>query len=191
MLPLAPGSNLAVVGPFAADPGLLFSDYAGFPEKGTQHKALPSCQPSIAEGIRAANVGGTTTSATRIPVASTPSSWNASAVAAALALVKGADATVLTLGISRSEEHEGIDRADTRLPPNQTAFAHAVFAAAAGKPVMLLLISGGMVSVDGLIDSAGAIVEAFNPGQQGPVALGQLLLGAENPVGEDATHRVR
>ena len=60
-------------------------------------------------------------------------------------------------------------------------------------PVVLLLTSGGMVSVNGLIDSAGAIaiVEAFNPGQQGPVALGQLLLGAENPVGEDAMHRVR
>ncbi|MDA8539185.1 glycoside hydrolase family 3 C-terminal domain-containing protein [bacterium] len=71
-------------------------------------------------------------------------------------------------------------QADTLLPPNQTAFARQVFEAANGAPVILVLINGGAVSIDELIAPAAAIVESFSPGQQGPVALGQLLLGAEN-----------
>lgn len=179
-LPLKPGSKLAVIGPFATDPRLLFSDYAGDPQKGG-YRGLPGWMPSIFDGIAASNVGGVTKGVAGIPVAARQSSdWNASSVAEALNAVQQAEATILTLGNSRAQEHEGIDRADTLLPPNQTAFANQVFEAANGAPVILVLVNGGALSIDELIAPAAAIVESFSPGQQGPVALGQLLLGAES-----------
>jgi beta-D-xylosidase 4 len=184
VLPLKPGSKLAVVGPFANDPRLLYSDYAGDPQKGG-YRGLPGWLPSIRDGVAAANVGGTTVGVTGIPVAARhPSDWNSSAVTEALDAVKQADVTILTLGNSRAQEHEGIDRIDTLLPANQTMFAQQVFEASQGRPVILVLINGGALSIDALIAPSAAIVESFNPGQQGPVALGKLLLGAENVWGK-------
>ena len=37
-----------------------------------------------------------------------------------------------------------------------------------------------MVSIDQLIESSSAIVDAFNPAQKGPLALAALLMGNEN-----------
>lgn len=179
-LPLKSGSKLAVIGPFATDPRLLFSDYAGDPMKNGYH-GLPGWMPSISDGIAASNVGGVTTAVAGIPVAVRQTSdWNASSVAEALNAVQQAEATILTLGNSRAQEHEGIDRPDTLLDSNQTAFARQVFQAAKGAPVILVLVNGGALSIDELIAPAAAIVESFSPGQQGPVALGQLLFGAES-----------
>ena len=84
-------------------------------------RGLPSDQPSIAEGIAAANTGWVTTCAEGVPIASTASSWNSTAVAEALSLVSDADAIiVVTFGVPGKLEHEGIDRTDTLLPLNQS-----------------------------------------------------------------------
>jgi hypothetical protein len=171
-LPFAPGGNVVVVGPFAEDASLYLSDYAGGGKPG---------DPSIAAAVAAANVGGATTSAAGCPVtgASAPAD-----VAKAVGLAAAADAVVLTLGLSKPQEHEGMDRADTLLPGDQYAFAQKVLAAAAGRPLVIVTISGGMVSIDPLLDAAPAVVEAFNPAQRGPAALAALLFGAENRWGK-------
>ena len=57
-------------------------------------------------------------------------------------------------------------------------------AKAAGKPVVLVTISGGIVSIDDLVDPAPAIVDAFNPAQQGPTALAETLFGLYNRWGK-------
>ena len=62
-----------------------------------------------------------------------------------------------------SQEHEGIDRHDTKLPGLQLSFAQSVLQAAKGKPLTLILCNGGFVSFDQLVDGSGAIIEAFNP----------------------------
>lgn len=49
-----------------------------------------------------------------------------SGVGDALAAVRASDVVVLVLGTSNTEEHEGIDRKDTRLPGLQEDFAHQV-----------------------------------------------------------------
>ncbi len=69
--------------------------------------------------IAAANTGGSTTMLEGIDV----DSADTSRMAAALALVQAADVTVLVLGITRDQEHEGIDRADTLLPGGYTQCA--------------------------------------------------------------------
>ena len=62
-------------------------------------------------------------------------------IAAALALGKDADVVVLALGIDKTIEHEGADRASIALPGLQESFALQVLAL--GKPTVLVLTNGG------------------------------------------------
>lgn len=177
-LPLAKGSKIAVVGPLALATTTLISDYAvNCPMLENQTKL-----PSIASAIALANVGGTTTALAGIDV----NSGSTAGVAAALKLVAEADTTVLVLGITRAEERETIDREHTLLPGQQLPFAQQVLAAAhaKGSKVVLVSISGGIVSLDTLAPKADAIVDAFNPAFQGPPALASLLFGDENRWGK-------
>jgi hypothetical protein len=166
-LPLKPGIKLAVVGPMGNTVQLLFSDYetAGFDNTDT-----------IFTHLAAMNRGGTTTYEQGTTI-----TGPADNITAATAAVAAADATILAIGLDKSQEHEGIDRKDTLLPSGQEALAAAVFkAAGSSKPVIVLLCNGGAVSIDDLIAPASAIIEAFNPAQQGPKALSALIFGTEN-----------
>jgi hypothetical protein len=51
---------------------------------------------------------------------------------------------------------------------------------ALGKPTVVVLINGGIISIDSLIPKAAAIVEAFYPSIRGAEALAMQLLGKEN-----------
>jgi hypothetical protein len=48
----------------------------------------------------------------------------------------------------------------------------------------LVLVSGGILSIDALVDPAAAIVDAFNPADVGAIALADLLFGKENRWGK-------
>lgn len=170
-LPLKPGVRLAVVGPMAFEKEGLLPDYA---QKATVARL------TIAEELAAANAGGNTEAQIGVDV----DSKDESKMSAALSAVKAADITVMVLGITRDQEHEGIDRQDTLLPGLQGEFASRVFNASAGKPVVLVLCNGGILSIDALVEPSAAIVEAFNPAVMGPRALAQLMFGAENRWGK-------
>lgn len=113
-LPLTTGKNIAVVGPFAIDASLYKSDYSD--------AGIPPDMPSIADAITEANQGGMVSSSQGV----SETGNNASGIAAAVEMVKGADITILCLGISKTTEREGIDRSDTLLPGIQESFAHQV-----------------------------------------------------------------
>ena len=103
---------------------------------------------------------------------------NTTGVAAALAAVQAAQQVVLMLGIGNGDEHEGHDRTSTTLPGVQEAFAQKVLAL--GKPTVLVLVNGGIVSIDSLKEKASAIVEAFYPSTRGGEALYMQLSGQSN-----------
>lgn len=109
-------------------------------------------------------------------------STNASGIPAALAAGRAADAIVLCLGIGLAQEHESQDRVNITLPGLQESFAKQVFAL--GKPVVLVLVNGGVVAIDDLIAPSNAIVEAFYPSMRGGEALALLLLGRANRWGK-------
>jgi beta-D-xylosidase 4 len=187
-LPLAgAGLKLAVVGPMGDDSTGLKSDYEGAQDDNTD---------TIFAALQRANRGTT--------------SFHLDGDQA-VAAVKAADAVVLAIGLTKKQEHEGMvgsssltcgralglahadcapaarpqDRKDTLLPADQTTLASAVFAAAGStKPVIVILCNGGAVSIDELVEPSHAIVEAFNPAQQGPKALAALLFGHENRWGK-------
>ena len=171
-LPLKGGGiQLAVVGPLGDDATGLKSDYEGAGDQNTD---------TIFGALSRLNTGGSTVFQMGVGV----SKASANGTAAALAAVKAADVTVLVVGLTKAQEHEGMDRKDTLLPAVQESFAAAVFAAAgSSKPVVVILCNGGAVSIDALVSPAAAIIEAFNPAQQGPRALASLLFGHENRWG--------
>ena len=159
VLPLKRGARIAVVGPQATGRGL-FSDYFGDDvcfSFNAHYQSDISCVTTIADAIRAANVGGRTVNSTGVDI----NSNDKSRIGAALQAAKGADVIVLALGIDKSIEHEGADRPNTLLPGLQEAFALQVLNLSI--PVVLLLTNGGPLSIDALVDGSDAIVEAFNP----------------------------
>ena len=105
---------------------------------------------------------------------------------------KSADAVVLVLGITADLEREerpshiagftGGDRTSLDLPAVQERLLEQVTAAAAGKPVVLVLTSGSALSVNWANDHVPAILEAWYPGQHGD-AVADILLGNFNPAG--------
>jgi len=109
----------------------------------------------------------------------------------AVSAAKEADAVVLVLGLSQRLEGEempiqiegflGGDRTNLNLPAVQEQLLDAV--AGAGKPVVVVLMNGGALSVNKAQEKASAILLAGYPGQQGGNALADVLFGDCNPAG--------
>jgi len=118
-------------------------------------------------------------------------------LAAAAAAASAADAVVVIAGYTAREEGEfipggitlgqdnaagadiGGDRADLGLPADTQALIHA--AAATGKPLVVVIVAGSAVLVEGWHDAAGAILQSFYAGQAGGTALARLLFGQVSP----------
>jgi beta-glucosidase len=104
---------------------------------------------------------------------------------------KTADATILVLGLSQRLEGEempvkiegflGGDRTNLNLPAVQEQLLDAV--TGTGKPVIVVLMNGGALSVNKVQEKASAILLAGYPGQQGGNALADILFGDCNPAG--------
>jgi beta-glucosidase len=109
----------------------------------------------------------------------------------ALVAVKEADAIVVVLGLSQRLEGEevsikidgfsGGDRTSLNLPEVQEQLLEAV--SSAGKPVIVVLTSGGALSINRARENAAAVILAGYGGQQGGNALADVLFGDYNPAG--------
>jgi beta-glucosidase len=99
-------------------------------------------------------------------------------IADAAALAKSSDISVVVVGL---EEGEFRDRAFLKLPGKQEALLHAV--AAAGKPVVVVIVGGSAVTMSSWLDSAGAVLQAWYPGETGGTAVADVLFGDYNPAG--------
>lgn len=105
----------------------------------------------------------------------------AAGFADAVELAKRSDVVVLVLGISGAQENESHDRAAIDLPPVQKDLFRAV--AKTGKPVVLVLVNGGPISLDADQLKSAAILEAWYPGQEGGNAVADVLFGKVSPAG--------
>ncbi len=76
----------------------------------------------------------------------------------------------------------GGDRDDLGLPADQLALIDA--ALASGKPVIVVLVAGSAVMVEGWYDRANAILQTFYSGMEGGTALARLLFGEVSPSGK-------
>ena len=126
---------------------------------------------------------------------------NENDLAGARAAADQADAVVVVAGYTAREEGEyipgdialgqagmgdapaaiGGDRINLGLPDDQVALIEA--AAATGKPLVVILVTGSAIMTEGWRDKAGAILQSFYAGMEGGIALARLLFGEVSPSG--------
>jgi beta-glucosidase len=99
----------------------------------------------------------------------------------AIAAVNASEAAVLFLGGSRETAREEMDRADLDLTGTQEALIDAL--AILGKPIVVVLVAGGPVTMTRWISKVDAVLMAWYPGEEGGNAIAQILAGACNPSG--------
>ena len=111
--------------------------------------------------------------------------WNANIknqsekkLSAAVKTAKKANLAVVVVGI---EEGEFRDRASLKLPGKQEEMIKAI--AATGKPVVVLIVGGSAVNMNGWINDIDAIGMLWYPGEEGGRAVADVLFGKVNPAG--------
>lgn len=123
-------------------------------------------------------------------------------IAAAVAAARAADVALVIAGYTAREEGEyipgditlgqegdgrggrpaiGGDRLSLDLPADQVALIKAV--AATGTPVVVAIVAGSAVLVEGWREQASAILQTFYAGMEGGNALAEILFGEVNPSG--------
>jgi beta-glucosidase len=88
---------------------------------------------------------------------------------------------IQTRGNGQWQESEGHDRATIELPAIQTDALKAF--KASGKPVVLVLCGGSALAFPWEAEHLDAILEAWYPGQNGGIAVADVLFGDYNPGG--------
>ena len=111
--------------------------------------------------------------------------------AEALQVAQRADAVVAFVGLSPDVEGEELpilvpgfdhgDRTDLALPPAQEKLLRAV--KDTGKPLVVVVLSGGAMAVNWASEHADAVLQAWYPGESGGTAIAETLLGLNNPSG--------
>jgi len=105
----------------------------------------------------------------------------------AVKAARESDAVILVMGnLSGLAPHcttgEFRDTTDLRLPGVQEKLVKAV--QAAGKPVVLVLVSGRPVDISAVVEQTSAILMAWVPGEEGGRAVADALFGEVNPGGK-------
>lgn len=107
-----------------------------------------------------------------------------SGLANASATARDSDATILVLGTDLSTAHEGHDATDITLSSSQLQLANVVAQAAAGKPVVAVIMSAVPLDISPLLTNhnIGAILYAGQPSVQ-TLGVGDVLFGVVSPAG--------
>ncbi|MCW5774000.1 MAG: glycoside hydrolase family 3 C-terminal domain-containing protein, partial [Rhodospirillaceae bacterium] len=169
-LPIAaPPKRLALIGPLAdaADEMLGSWSGAGRGEDMVSYaaglrRAWPDCVIDCLSGVE---IDGADTAG----------------IAAAAAAARKADRVILCLGEARWMSGEAGSRARPDLPARQAELAEAVFAAAQGKPVVVVLTAGRPLLVPWLFEKAAAVLMAWQLGSEAGNALADIVTGRWNP----------
>lgn len=184
LLPLAPDTRIAVVGPRAADPLAMLGCYSFPSHVLTHHPDVPTGIgiPTVLDSLRAELPDAKVTFAEGCGV----SDPDSSAFAEAVARASQADVCVAVLGdraglFGRGTSGEGCDAPDLRLPGVQGELLDALVAT--GVPVVLVLLTGRPYALGRWDGRLGAVVQAFFPGEEGGPALAGVLSGRVNPSG--------
>jgi beta-glucosidase len=106
----------------------------------------------------------------------------AAALEAAVGAAADADVAVVVLGERQDMIGENASRSDLTLPGDQQELLDAV--AAAGTPVILVLMSGRPLELRGAAARVPAVLQAWYPGTRGGTAIARLLFGEANPAGK-------
>jgi beta-glucosidase len=188
LLPLARDRKVLVTGP-TADSLISLNNGWSYVWQGSEESLYPKDRPTIRRAIEAkAGAANMTyvpgTKITRGPGGSnsTPTDVEAEVdIPAAVRAASAADVVVLCLGEGSYTETPGNITDLTHGEP-QLRLAEAI--QATGKPVVLVLVEGRPRVINRIVDKAGAVLMAYNPGNEGGQAVADVLFGDFNPSGK-------
>ena len=89
---------------------------------------------------------------------------------------------MLALGESRGQSGEAASRTEIDLPGRQEELIRRI--KATGKPFVVVLFNGRPLTLDGVVDDAPAILEAWFPGVEAGNAVADVVFGKVNPGGK-------
>lgn len=116
--------------------------------------------------------------------------WKKNRIAEVQAISEESDVLILCLGLDSGIEGEqgdagndfaSGDKPDLNLPGEQEKILKA--ACESGKPVIVLLLSGGALAVNYADENAAAVMQCWYPGAQGGRAVANVLFGEVSPQG--------
>lgn len=169
-LPLASIQRLALVGPLAVVGGPLLGCWA---QQGRWQET-----PSIAEALRERLPAGVELIVEEgCSIQGSP----ADDLSCALDAVNRADLTVLCVGEEGWMSGENASRTTLRLAGRQEELIRSVLAA--GKPVVLVIVSGRPIDIHEFEPKLNAVVAAWGGGSRAAAAISDILLGRRNPSG--------
>lgn len=168
ILPLAPGTRVAVLGDMALEPR-----YQG----AGSSVVNPTKLDKPIDCLRACDLEITGQAQGYRRDGKDDQALLDSAVSAA----KNADVVLLYLGLPEISESEGMDRQHMRLPANQEKLLYAV---AEANPNLVVVLSGGSAVELPWVDQCKGLIHGYLSGQAGAGAMADLLTGAVNPSGK-------
>ncbi len=172
-LPLRRGAKVAVLGPSADDPRLLYGDYA-FPAK-LVHKGTGTV---VDESFSSADGAG---DRSERRVLTPRQALAESAHVSVVESLAEAEVAVLFVGgrsgmSPQDTSGEFRDASDLRLAPEQLSLIEHT--AASGVPTVVVVIGGRAHSLSEVVPHAAALVMAWLPGDQGARGITDVLTGA-------------
>ena len=169
LLPLSPGTGVAVIGSFAREPR--------FQGGGSSHVTPTRVDVPLTE-IRRIAGDARVTHATGVGDGDDDEDL---LLAEAVAIASDAEVAVLMLGLTDDQESEGVDRQHIDLPGDQLRLLEAV--AAVQDRIVVILSAGSVVDLSPVVPHATAIVSGALLGQGGGRALARVLYGHATPSG--------
>jgi len=189
LLPLAKDRKILVTGP-TADSLISLNNGWTYVWQGSEESLYPKDRPTIRRAIEAtagaANVtyvpGTKITRRAGSSSNNTPTDLEAEVdIPAAVRAADAADVVVLCLGEGSYTETPG-NITDLTLGEPQLRLAEAL--EATGKPLVIVLVEGRPRIINRIVDKAGAVLMAYNPGNEGGQAIADVLFGEFNPSGK-------
>lgn len=175
--------SIAIIGPNADSRDALIGNYYGTASKYTT--VLDGIRESLSEDTRIYYTAGCHLYLEKVGLAR-PRERFAEAVAAAersdlVVMCMGLDASIEGEQGDVSNEYASGDKLHLNLPGLQQELLEAVYEA--GKPIILVLLSGSALSVSWADEKIPAIIQAWYPGAQGGKAIASMIFGEYSPSG--------
>jgi beta-glucosidase len=164
--------KVAVIGPLADSPLSQLGCWAVDGRADDAITPLAALREALGDFVEVAYVRGTPTSYSN----------DAAEIEAARQAAADADVTLLFVGEDAVLSGEARSRATLELPGVQPELVKAV--AAAGKPIVMVVLAGRPLAIGAECDAVDAVLYAWHPGTMGGPAIADLLLGAAAPSGK-------
>lgn len=179
VLPLAPETRIALIGPVAADKEIILGGWRSHAEPENSISILEAMQTEFGAGNISYARGCTVTDSEHLAKESRKKDNDFSE---ALGAAEEGDVVVLCLGEGDSWTGENKTRSSISLPEDQLELFDQLYGK--GKKIVVVVESGRSLDLTPIADKAAAILYMWCPGHRGGPAVAGLLSGRYNPSGK-------